>query len=142
MILTNKQEQGLKIAIDRYKNNERFTVISGYAGTGKSTLVKYLIAALNVREDDVCYAAFTGKAAQVLLKKGNKNVSTLHRLLFKSFPKPDGTFYRRKVSSIPYKIVIVDEVSMAPKSLMQILFSFKNSIASFIGIPTRSGIST
>ena len=29
MILTNKQEQGLKIAIDRYKNNERFTVISG-----------------------------------------------------------------------------------------------------------------
>ena len=57
MVLTNKQEQGLKIAIDRYKNNERFTVISGYAGTGKSTLVKYLIAALNVREDDVCYAA-------------------------------------------------------------------------------------
>ena len=116
------------IVLDRYKNNERFTVISGYAGTGKSTLVKYLIAALNVREDDVCYAAFTGKAAQVLLKKGNKNVSTLHRLLFKSFPKPDGTFYRRKVSSIPYKIVIVDEVSMAPKSLMQILFSFKNEL--------------
>lgn len=135
MILTNKQEQGLKIAIDRYKNNERFTVISGYAGTGKSTLVKYLIAALNVREDDVCYAAFTGKAAQVLLKKGNKNVSTLHRLLFKSFPKPDGTFYRRKVSSIPYKIVIVDEVSMAPKSLMQILFSFKNVHIICLGDP-------
>lgn len=135
MVLTNKQEQGLKIAIDRYKNNERFTVISGYAGTGKSTLVKYLIAALNVREDNVCYAAFTGKAAQVLLKKGNKNVSTLHRLLFKSFPKPDGTFYRRKVSSIPYKIVIVDEVSMAPKSLMQILFSFKNVHIICLGDP-------
>ena len=89
-----------------------------------------LIAALNVREDDVCYAAFTGKAAQVLLKKGNKNVSTLHRL-FKSFPKPDGTFYS-KVSSIPYKIVI--EVSMAPKSLM-ILFSFKNVHIICLGDP-------
>ena len=71
----------------------------------------------------------------MLLKKGNKNVSTLHRLLFKSFPKPDGTFYRRKVSSIPYKIVIVDEVSMAPKSLMQILFSFKNVHIICLGDP-------
>ena len=31
MILTNKQEEGLKIAIARYKNKERYTCISGYA---------------------------------------------------------------------------------------------------------------
>lgn len=31
LILTKKQEQGLKIAIARYKNNEPYTVISGYA---------------------------------------------------------------------------------------------------------------
>lgn len=31
MILTNRQEQGLKIAIDRYKNHEKCTVISGFA---------------------------------------------------------------------------------------------------------------
>ena len=31
MELTSKQEQGLKIAIDRYKNHERYTCISGYA---------------------------------------------------------------------------------------------------------------
>lgn len=31
MILTSKQEEGLKIAIARYKNGERYTVISGYA---------------------------------------------------------------------------------------------------------------
>ena len=78
MILTNKQEEGLKIAIDRFKQKEKYTVISGYAGTGKSTLVKFIIAALEpfgiLPEDDVCYATFTGKAAQVLLKKGNHNV--------------------------------------------------------------------
>lgn len=31
MILTKKQEEGLKIAVTRYKNNEKYTVISGYA---------------------------------------------------------------------------------------------------------------
>lgn len=31
MELTNKQKEGLAIAIDRYKNKEKYTVISGYA---------------------------------------------------------------------------------------------------------------
>ncbi len=124
MILTKKQEIGLKIAIERYKNKEKYTVISGYAGTGKSTLVRFIIEALSVPEEDVCYATFTGKAAQVLLKKGNKNVSTLHKLLYKSFPMPDGTFMRIPVEEIPYNIVIVDEVSMAPKTIMELLFKY------------------
>jgi hypothetical protein len=31
MILTSKQNEGLKIALTRYKNHEKYTVISGYA---------------------------------------------------------------------------------------------------------------
>ena len=42
MILTNKQEQGLKIALERYSHNEAWTCIGGYAGSGKSTLIKML----------------------------------------------------------------------------------------------------
>ena len=48
MILTNGQEEGLKIAIQRYKNREPYTVIAGYAGTGKSTLVQFIVEALNL----------------------------------------------------------------------------------------------
>lgn len=70
------------------------------------------------------YTSFTGKATQVLQKKGNKNVSTLHRLLFESIPKPDGTFYRKPVERIPYKIVVVDECSMVPKELLQRLLKY------------------
>ena len=67
MELTAKQEQGLKIAVERYKNKERYTVIAGYAGSGKSTLIKFIISALRVHpEEEVCYVAFTGKAATVL----------------------------------------------------------------------------
>ena len=123
MILTEKQQKGLEIALDRYRKGEQVTVISGYAGTGKSTLVRFIISALGVDEETVCYATFTGKAAQVLLKKGNKNVSTLHKLLYQSIPRPDGTFFRRPKPEIDYDIVIVDEVSMAPKELMKLLFT-------------------
>ena len=98
-------------------------LLADMLGTGKSTLVKFIIAALEQYgidpEKDVVYTSFTGKATQVLQKKGNKNVSTLHRLLFEFYPKPNGTFYRKPVLSIPFKIVIVDECSMVPIDLLQ-----------------------
>lgn len=31
MKLTKKQEEGLKIAVARYRENEKYTVIAGYA---------------------------------------------------------------------------------------------------------------
>lgn len=134
MILTPKQEQGLKIAVQRHKDGEKYTVISGYAGTGKSTLVRFIISALDVDEGRVCYTAFTGKAAEVLRKKGNRNVSTLHRLLYESIPREAGGFYRRIKPSIPYDIIIVDECSMAPKELIDILLNHKVYVI-FLGDP-------
>ena len=123
MQLTKKQAEGLLISIDRYKAGKKYTVISGYAGSGKSTLVRFIIEALGVDEDDVCYCAFTGKAAEVLRKKGNKNACTLHKLLYESIPKPDGGFFRKPKLFLGYKIIVVDEVSMAPKLLIDLLFT-------------------
>lgn len=134
MILTRKQSEGLLIAIDRYKAKKKYTVISGYAGSGKSTLVRFIIEALDVDEDDVCYCAFTGKAAEVLRKKGNKNACTLHRLLYESIPKPEGGFFRKPKPVLDYKVIVVDEVSMAPKSLIDLLFKH-NIYAICLGDP-------
>lgn len=124
IILTKKQEEGLKVAIQRFLDGEKYTVISGYAGTGKSTLVKFIVQSLpGINPDtDVVYATFTGKAAQVLMSKGNQNAMTLHRLLYESIPKPDGTFLHRPRLSVDFPIVVVDEVSMAPKDMMELLF--------------------
>lgn len=64
MELTAKQEKALKLAVANYNFGLPYTVISGYAGSGKSTLVKYIISALNLDpEEDVVYVAYTGKAA-------------------------------------------------------------------------------
>ena len=134
MELTNAQQKGLKIALERYKNGEKYTTISGYAGTGKSTLVKFIISALDVEESKVAYAAYTGKAAEVLRKKGNPNAMTLHRLLYDSIPRPAGGFYRKPKTKLDYTIVVVDEVSMVPKSMIDLLLAHKVYVI-FLGDP-------
>lgn len=123
--LNEKQKQGLEIAIQRYKQGYKYTTIAGYAGTGKSFLTKVIVQALGLDlENEVCFATFTGKAAQVLIDRGNKNCFTLHKLLYEAKPLPNGKFYYEPVNDIPYKLVVVDEVSMAPKSLLDQLFSY------------------
>ena len=134
MELTKKQEEGLKIALDRYRNNEKYVVIGGYAGTGKSTLVKFIIEALNVELSKVAYATFTGKAAEVLRKKGNANAMTLHKLLYDSIPKPGGGFIRKPKLQLDYNIIVVDEVSMVPKSMIDMLLHHRVYVI-FLGDP-------
>ena len=90
MILSNRQEAGLKLAVARYKAKEPWTCIAGYAGTGKSTLVKFIISALNLQPEDVAYVTFTGKAASVLRHKGCPNAMTAHKLLYFSKRMPNG----------------------------------------------------
>lgn len=128
MILTQKQEEGLKIALQRYRDGEPWTCISGFAGTGKSTLIKFIIAALNVDpENEVKYVAFTGKAATVLKQKGCPAV-TAHKLLYKSVPMPNGGYkFIAKGSEdfIGLKVIVVDEVSMLPKTMWDLLLTHK-----------------
>lgn len=134
MELTNKQQQGLNEALRRYRNGDKYITIAGYAGTGKTTLVKFIIAALDVDPDKVAYASYTGKAAEVLRKKGNKNAMTLHRLLYDSFPRPGGGFFRKPKPSLDYTIVVVDEVSMVPRSMIEMLLRHKVFVI-FLGDP-------
>lgn len=127
MTLTNGQEKGLKIAVGRYRNKELYTCIAGYAGTGKSTLVSYIIEALKIKPQDVCFATFTGKASLVLREKGCENSMTMHRLLYYSKELPDGTFEHKPKEKLEYnyKIIVVDEVSMIPVDMWELLLSHK-----------------
>ena len=127
MILTRKQEEGLKIAVERYHSREPWTCIAGYAGSGKSTLIKFIIQALDVEPEEVAYVAFTGKAATVLKQKGCANAVTAHKLLYKSIPKSDGKyiFKPKLVLDEDYKVIVVDEISMLPKTMWDLLLSHR-----------------
>lgn len=124
MELTRKQTEGLAIAVDRYKKGESYTCIAGYAGSGKSTLVNFIIAALGVDpNEEVCYVAYTGKAAQVLRQKGCANAITAHKLLYYSKQLSNGKFIHTPVKNFEknYKVIVVDEISMLPIEMWYLL---------------------
>lgn len=95
------------------------------AGAGKSTLIRFIIDALGVSDDNVRYIAYTGKAANVLKNKNCPNPTTAHKLLYNAKRMPSGLYYFTPKS--PYemeseiKIVVVDEVSMLPKDMWDLL---------------------
>lgn len=135
IVLTKKQQEALDRIVERYAVGERYTTISGYAGSGKTTVVRMAIEALGVNENEVVHATLTGKAAQVLQRKGNKNCETLHKLLYKTHMTPTG-YIRQKNMSIPYKVVVVDEVSMVSNDMLNHLMILENNpYLIFLGDP-------
>ncbi len=62
-----------------YDSNQPFFYLSGWAGTGKTSLAKHLVGESGLK---VFYAAFTGKAAHVLAQKGCTPASTIHSLIY------------------------------------------------------------
>lgn len=99
----------------------------GFAGTGKSTLAKEIAA--NV-DGDVAFAAFTGKAALVMRRKGCHGASTIHGLIY-SLDDEGGTgasepkFVLNHDSELKSaSLCIIDECSMVGAELAKDLLSF------------------
>ena len=127
MELTRDQENALKVAVKRYKNKEAYTVIAGYAGTGKTTLVKFIIEALKIPENKVAYIAYTGRASLVLKNKGCENAITAHKLLYYATENLDGTYEFTPKRSLDgeYKLIVLDEASMLPDEMWQLLLTHR-----------------
>ncbi len=82
--LSDKQAQALRKATGWFKNDtetQQVFSMAGYAGVGKSTVVRYLVDDLGLDDGDVVYGTFTGKAAFVLRKKGVP-CRTIHSLAY------------------------------------------------------------
>ena len=130
MILNIEQQEALRGAVERYKAKELYTYIAGAAGTGKSTLVQHIVAALGLDpEEDVCYVAYTGKAAQNLKRKGCPNACTLHSLLYHvRINKKTGVpfFVPKYKGEIKFKLIVVDEISMVTQDMWDLLVMHHN----------------
>lgn len=139
MLFSPQQDEALK-AVSRWLKEDRTPVfrLFGYAGTGKTTLAKHF--AENV-DGEVLFAAFTGKAAQVLRSRGATNARTIHSLIYR--PRGEETVEDEetgKTSVAPMfsinrqsplakaALIIIDECSMVDEQLGKDLMSFGTPI--------------
>lgn len=119
--------------------------ISGYAGTGKSTIVNILMERINMDKKNVAFVTFTGKASLVLTMKGVP-ATTIHKRIYKieeyyeevldenGKPKydDDGFIIRRlktkfvKVDSLDpsIQLIVADECSMISQDMWDDLLSY------------------
>jgi exodeoxyribonuclease-5 len=97
----------------------------GYAGTGKTTLARHLAESV---EGKVLYAAFTGKAAQVMRNKGCRGASTIHSLIYRAYESGKETPNFELWDEAPAasaRLIVIDECSMVDAELGRDLMSFE-----------------
>lgn len=139
MQFSPQQDEALKAVATWLKaGRPQLFRLFGYAGTGKTTLARYFAEHV---EGQVQFAAFTGKAAQVLRSKGATNARTIHSLIY----RPRGeeavedettgktsmspTFSLNRQSPIAKAaLVVIDECSMVDEQLGRDLLSFGTPI--------------
>lgn len=140
MIILNADQAAAdkKISDWFFKGTKQFFVLAGYAGTGKTALLKHVVKE-TLKLDDLYSAAFvtpTGKAATVLIKNG-VSACTVHRLIYQSQTVEQEveingkkitverlTFRRRENIDKAIKLIVLDEASMVSDDVLADIANF------------------
>jgi ATP-dependent exoDNAse (exonuclease V) alpha subunit len=127
-VFTPHQDQALNAVAtwlkDEPSGSRAIFRLFGYAGTGKTTLARHL--AENV-DGKVLFAAFTGKAAQVMRNKGCHGASTIHSLIYRARESGEDVPNFELWDDAPASkaaLIIIDECSMVDAELGRDLMSF------------------
>ena len=121
--------------------NKQVIEVSGAAGTGKTTLIKYFIDRLELKMENVLFVAFMGKAAVQMARTGLP-AKTIHsaiydyvesiardedgKMIIKANGKPKiiHRFELKDHLSKKIKLIVVDEGSMVDPNIGRDLLSF------------------
>ena len=137
--LTKDQENAKKLIKEWYFNTDnQFFVLSGYAGTGKTFLIDYLVRnvlRLKIGKEAV-FVSPTGKAAANLLKNGTL-AGTVHSLIYvrdgdefdvdengEIIEREEIKFIKREKIDENIRLIIIDEASMINEEILRDLLSF------------------
>lgn len=86
-----------------HSSSDRVKKLFGFAGTGKTELAKHLAAMSN---QEWLFAAFTGKAANVLRQRGCRNATTIHSLIY----RPNGSSKAKELDTIRTRIGLLSSI--------------------------------
>ena len=90
--------------------NNQFSILTGSAGVGKSSVVNGIAHVLEAHNFRVAQVSLSGRAASKLTEITHIEGKTIHRLL--KYDPESGKFFHNKENPLPYDIIIGDEVSM------------------------------
>ena len=136
--LTSDQIAAYKMIADWFRNKtSQIFVLAGFAGTGKTTLLRHTVTeTLKLSEDSVAFVTPTGKAATVLLRQGI-TATTIHRLIYQSISTETEvlingkkikieklSFKRRESIDKSIKLIVLDEASMVSDEILWDLSEF------------------
>ncbi len=132
VILTGDQKRAIAKATEWYKlGNRQVFTIAGYAGTGKTEIVKQMVESIGIT--GVHFCAYTGKASLVLNQRGCP-ATTIHRLMYDFESSGVRVEGNRRLKDMKFRLkdtlehgiqlVVVDEISMVPEKMMKDLLSF------------------
>ncbi|MEP2946130.1 MAG: ATP-dependent RecD-like DNA helicase [Lentilitoribacter sp.] len=135
MEFSPQQDEALK-AVSKWLREGQSPIfrLFGFAGTGKTTLARHFAEHV---DGDVLFAAFTGKAAQVLRSRGASNANTIHSLIYRPRGEEeveDETTGKTSIAPMfginrqspvaKAALIVIDECSMVDQELGQDLLSF------------------
>lgn len=116
IFLSKKQRHAIEAV-----NENNICIITGGPGTGKTTIIKFIIDLYkNIEKKKVILCAPTGRAAKRMSEATGEEASTIHRLL--EIGKMEETLDIEKldypISPIDGDVIIIDEMSMVDTFLM------------------------
>jgi exodeoxyribonuclease V alpha subunit len=103
-VLSAEQQEAIRNAL-----SHPLSVLTGGPGTGKTTCLKALIAALEAAHKTYALASPTGRAAKRLSQATGRSASTIHRLL--GFSPGEG-FKHNAENPLQIDLLVIDEASM------------------------------
>lgn len=130
--LDPKQQEALQQIINWIVNpsaEKRIFTLGGLAGTGKTTLILYVVAYLQQIRLPFSVGAMMGRAVHILRSKGLEFARTIHRTMYQvddDFRRRTGKLKFSRIKSLPFKIFVLDEGSVISSDVLEDILSYPN----------------
>ena len=122
--LIEEQERKVGLKLDQAQMDavsavlkHKVLIVTGGPGTGKTTLVRFILGLMRPKIPSIALAAPTGRAAKRITETTGSSSSTIHRLL----EATNVGFQRNRENPLDQELIIIDETSMIDTLLMDSL---------------------